>query len=89
MFANFIKWRYDYQVDTVLETFEMPELDEVRKYYPFNFHGVDKQGHPVAIELVGPLDIAKLLETTTVERMLTLHRKMHEEAIKLRFPACS
>lgn len=48
MFVNFINWRKENGIDTIIEDFDFPEEDEVHRCYPFNFHGVDKEGKPVA-----------------------------------------
>mgnify|MGYP001044119011 CR=1 FL=1 len=61
----------------------------MQRCYPFNFHGVDKEGRPVAIERVGLVDCDKLFEITSIERMQKYFWTYHEELMKLRFPACS
>ena len=41
MFANFIKWRKDNGVDTVMWDFVFTERELVRDIYPTNYHGVE------------------------------------------------
>lgn len=89
MFQNFLKWRKENRIDTILQEFEFPEESKVHEFYPFNFHGVDKEGRPVAITRVGLVDCDKLFEITTIERMQTYFWTYHEVLMKLRFPACS
>jgi hypothetical protein len=60
MFVNFIQWRKENGIDTIIEDFDFPEEDIVHTHYPFNFHGVDKEGKPVAYIQVGKVDVEKL-----------------------------
>ena len=57
--------------------------------YPQNYHGVDKQGRPIYIEVLGTLDVKKLFEVTTEARVLKNYAHSYELLMNLRYPACS
>uniref|UniRef100_A0ACD5W2Y8 Uncharacterized protein n=1 Tax=Avena sativa TaxID=4498 RepID=A0ACD5W2Y8_AVESA len=52
MWSEMLKWRNEFGVDNI-EDFNYTELNEVKKYYPQFYHGVDKEGRPVYVELIG------------------------------------
>ncbi len=57
--------------------------------YPQGHHGVDRDGRPVYIELVGKADASKVFEITTIERYVKYHVFEFERTFEEKFPACS
>ena len=75
--------------DDGVQDFQFTELDSVRRYYPQGHHGIDKEGRPIYIELIGKVDPQKLMECTTLDRYLKYHVLEFERTINLKFAACS
>jgi len=89
MFSNCEKWRESIKIKELCKNFEFPEEEEVHKLYPRFYHKVDKYGRPIYIEQLGPLDLKKLFNVTTEEKMINHHVYEYEKLIHTRFPACS
>lgn len=89
MWINMLQWRKEFGSDTILEDYEFSELDEVLQYLIQGYHGVDKEGRPVYIEILGQADPKKLMRVTTIERYVKYYVQDYEKTLAIRFPACS
>ncbi|KAJ8432532.1 hypothetical protein Cgig2_009296 [Carnegiea gigantea] len=89
MWEEMLKWRKENGVDTIIEDFNYEEYEQVQRYYPHGYHGVDREGRPVYIEQLGMVELSKLMNVTTVDRFLKYHIQGFEKAFVEKFPACS
>eukprot|EP00357_Protocruzia_adherens_P022872 CAMPEP_0114979626 /NCGR_PEP_ID=MMETSP0216-20121206/4476_1 /TAXON_ID=223996 /ORGANISM="Protocruzia adherens, Strain Boccale" /LENGTH=384 /DNA_ID=CAMNT_0002340973 /DNA_START=215 /DNA_END=1369 /DNA_ORIENTATION=- len=88
MWRNFINWRKEFGVDDIAENFDFHEKDAVKENYPHGYHKTDKLGRPIYIERLGSMNIKKVFEITTKERMLKYYVREYERVLTHKFPAC-
>lgn len=83
------KWRREYKVDELYETFTFPEKEAVNELYPQFYHKTDKDGRPVYVEQLTHLDLNKLFKVTTPERLIQQLVYEYEKCQRERLPVCS
>ncbi|KAA1075316.1 cytosolic factor, phosphatidylinositol/phosphatidylcholine transfer protein [Puccinia graminis f. sp. tritici] len=89
MFIDCEKWRKEFKVDELYNTFEYPEKKDVDAIYPQFYHKTDQDGRPLYIEQLGKLDLTKLYKVTTPERQLQRLVVEYERFLRDRLPVCS
>lgn len=52
-------------------------------------HGVGRQGRPIYIQHLGQINMKKMYEVTTEERMLKFHVQEYERCARYIMPSCS
>jgi hypothetical protein len=88
MLNNFLQWRRSFGTDEILG-YSFPEVHEIKRHYPHGYHKVDKIGRPIYIERIGQLDIQRVFEITTEDRMMHYYVREYERLILERFPAAT
>ncbi|KAL3616337.1 hypothetical protein CASFOL_039727 [Castilleja foliolosa] len=89
MWVEMLNWRKENQVDSIIQDFVYDEFEQVQRYYPHGYHGVDKEGRPIYIERLGEIEPSKLMSVTTVDKFLKYHIQGFEKTFAEKFPACS
>mmetsp|Transcript_86332 Transcript_86332/g.252635 ORF Transcript_86332/g.252635 Transcript_86332/m.252635 type:complete len:705 (+) Transcript_86332:55-2169(+) len=88
MLREHYKWLAETKMSALLKD-HFPEEPHIKKFYPQAYHGTDKLGRPVYIERPGCIDMPRLLQVTTPERLLDYVYAGTELQIRRRLPACS
>jgi len=88
MLSGHYRWLADTKMDALLKD-PFPEEAHIKKFYPQAYHGTDKLGRPIYIERPGYIDMPRLLQETSCERILSYVYAQSELQIRRRLPACS
>jgi len=89
MITEMEEWREKEKVDDIVKNFAFTELVKISVIYPRFYHKTDKLGRTIYIEILKNIDMNKLYEITTQERMITHHIRESEKFVNYRLPACS
>ncbi|KAL4470950.1 hypothetical protein ABPG72_013537 [Tetrahymena utriculariae] len=84
-----LNWRQLEQIDLIFNDFKLEECLQIKKYYPHGLHFTDKLGRPVYIERLGKLNINKLFEAITQDRLVKYYIQFYEKIIKYVFQQCT
>eukprot|EP01083_Nonionella_stella_P002905 8307_1 len=80
-FHECLKWRRDYEVDTILGG-RWPRYDEMKSKFPFCWHGTSRFGNPVHIDSPGNLKLKDLVETHSVPELVRYHVQIQEYMVR-------
>ncbi|GMH34099.1 hypothetical protein BSKO_01933 [Bryopsis sp. KO-2023] len=89
MMMDHLQWRQENRVDHILHEFEFTEREEFLSVYPQGYHQTDKQGNPIYIQHIGCVDLARIREVTTEDRMTKYHIQEYERCLEHIFPIVS
>lgn len=81
-------WRIENHIDNIYE-FKLPEINELRKAYPFCYHKTDKKGRPIYIEKTNLIDMKQVLKVSSVDRFIKYSLRDYEVMIREVFPLCT
>ena len=73
----------------ILLEYKYPEISEVKLAYPFNHHKVDKAGRPMYFDRIGTLNIKKIHEVSSTDRLLEYFTWYSEATVHYRLAAAS
>jgi hypothetical protein len=88
MFSNCEKWRTEFKVDEVYQSFTFEEGPQVNALYPRYYHKTDKLGRPIYIEVLSNVNLEQLFKLTTRERLEKNFIYEYEKLARVRLPAC-
>lgn len=88
MYRKYLGWRQEFGTDEIL-SFKVPEVSRIKEFYPHGYHKTDRMGRPIYIERLGQLNLNRLFEETSEERMIRYSVREYEKLIREIFPACS
>ncbi|KAJ7563311.1 hypothetical protein O6H91_03G105400 [Diphasiastrum complanatum] len=89
MYGEYVQWRRETKIDSILQTFKYPELDQVLQAWPQMWHKTDKLGRPINIQILSRMKVKEVFHATTEERMLMRALWVWEELHEIKLPACS
>jgi len=78
MYRKYLEWRQEFGTDEIL-SFRVPELTRIKEFYPHGYHKTDRMGRPIYIERLGYLNVNRLFEETSEERMIRYSGREYEK----------
>ena len=89
MFGNYMEYRKESDLDTIVTTFNFDKKHEIFPHYPRGYMGVDKVGRPVYIERSGQLNPSEIWKVVDEDYLWKSYKHSYEVVNKLHFMACS
>jgi hypothetical protein len=74
---EYLRWRKDTNVDTILENAAFPSRDIIRTIVPYAYHCFDKDGRPIYIEKTGQIAAAALADPSICNPDHFLHSHIY------------
>lgn len=84
-----LAWRDKEGIDSIMETFDFPERQQLFEMYPEGFFCTDDEGRPVYYQRPGGLDLRKLNKFTSLQRAVRYHLRKQEWMLRDVLPAAS
>lgn len=89
MILDHLQWRQEQRVDHILTEFTFVEREDFLSVYPQGYHRTDKKGHPIYIQHIGQVDLARIRQVTSEDRMTKYHIQEYERCLEHIFPIVS
>jgi len=80
MLCQSLVWRKKYQVDRILNTYDVPKV--VKELFPGGWHHYDKDGRPLYILRLGQMDVKGFIKSIGQEGLVKLTLHVCEEGLK-------
>ena len=87
MYNKYLEFRTQNDLEHI-EEFEFPELQALKEVYPHGFHKTDRFGRLIYIERYCSIDMKRIFEITTEERMMRYYIREYESMVTIRMPSC-
>lgn len=77
LFHATLKWRQEADIDGSQHK-RYPKYKEMKKYFPFGWHGTTKYGHPIHYDCPGYLQVEPLMKIVTLDELVDYHVAVQE-----------
>ncbi|GAK65574.1 sec14 cytosolic factor [Moesziomyces antarcticus] len=90
MYLKAEAWKKEIKLDRLVREFDFAERDEVASHgWSMYFHKTDRLGRPIFIQDLGNMDVTKVFQITTPERVIENFAVTLELAVRHRYEACT
>ncbi len=90
MYLKAEAWKKEIKLDRLVRDFDFAERDEVASHgWSMYFHKTDRLGRPIFIQDLGNMDVTKVFQITTPERVIENFAVTLELAVRHRYEACT